>query len=543
MDIERKVKEKMNPANDKESGNFNRLKELISKLKPEELKIAQAYISSFDPRGKNNKAVQIFTTIFKNAGIEERSMRRKFGSAGETGFDALISILKDKIEYSLTLEVNTQRPGQYSEKWQAQLDVRERINIYDILYGKGLYDEAFGVLKKVIEKCKKYELYFELVSALMKKMEFLKLRVPSKDLILSKDFLEINRQIQFYIDCLQALIVANNWYYIHIGYGELEGKGGKIFDEYKKGIAVLEKEFKHTGSATVAHFMYILKTTYYDGLGKYEEAEFVANEWLELVTHNKAVSMPIRIGAALTYLANVQMNRKKFSECLFTLNKAKQQFKPGTSNYQIIDDLEVYSFFYLGKYKEAEDHLLLVMDQRPYRQFLFKENRRKYLYACTLLVQERYKESLDVLEKIEELKDDRAGFYVGIKTLIVIAAYYKGDYEYTFYKLESLRKLLDSLRKTGEVRQRDVLIYNILSEWLKSKGNFKITMQNRQDNFTLLESSNPEYAWNINSHEIILFHEWFKLKAECKPYHIDLSDYKPSVKKKVKAENKVLEVS
>lgn len=521
MDSLRKLKGKLRPEG-KGSVNLVRVKELISRLKPEEVKIAQAYITAFDPRGENNKSSRIFKDLNKG-NYSEAKLRAKHSSTNSNSFDALISILKDKIGYALALEVNTQRPGRFSDRWKVQLDVRNRLNTYDIVLGMGLHEEAYTILQKLVTACKTYELYFELITVLLKKMEFLKIRIPGKDIFSSKELMQINSDIEECLQCINAVINANYWYYVHLSYGEMEGKTPEILDKYRKGMNVLSNLHLETGSATVAYYMYYLKTVYYYEIEDFQSAEDAAKDWIRLVKTHKAIKDKNRESTTFLFLANVLIGQRKFSEALEALEIARSFIQPNRGNFQHVEDLAAYAHFYLGNYSEVEEKLEATINHPVYKAYLFKENRRRYLLASLLFIREDYKKCIKVLESLEELKDDRSGFLKGIKVLSVMAALFLDDETFLKSKLESLRKLMDELKKSDEYRERDLIIYDVLLALSKSGNNFKKVFNKYKQEIAMLEFSDRQYYWKIKSQELVIFHLWFNAKLEKKKYTVDVS--------------------
>ena len=74
--------------------------------------------------------------------------------------------LLNKMLETLTLELNVNRPGEYTQQGKANILVRKYILRARLLPKKGLYEIAQDVLKKAIKTAKKFELFAPLIEAL-----------------------------------------------------------------------------------------------------------------------------------------------------------------------------------------------------------------------------------------------------------------------------------------------------------------------------------------------------------------------------------------
>ena len=88
--------------------------------------------------------------------------------------------------------------------------------------------------------------------------------------------------------------------------------------------------------------------------------------------------------------------------------------------------------------------------------------------------------------------------------------------------IESMRKHIDRTAKLKAVRKRDVVILKLLTRLGRYAFNFKYVWKKYKPQFDLLASNDSEYRWEMKTHEMIVFHHWFKAKALGKPYDYEL---------------------
>jgi len=80
------------------------------------------------------------------------------------------------------------------------------------------------------------------------------------------------------------------------------------------------------------------------------------------------------------------------------------------------------------------------------------------------------------------------------------------------YDIESFRKYLERTSRQYEIRERDKLILKVLYELDKQNYDFSETAKEVEDELEKLKSTDKKYAWNPDSPELILFHDWFEAK-------------------------------
>jgi hypothetical protein len=68
------------------------------------------------------------------------------------------------------------------------------------------------------------------------------------------------------------------------------------------------------------------------------------------------------------------------------------------------------------------------------------------------------------------------------------------------------------------IRKRDVVIFRLLTHLSRCGFDFKEVWEERQKDFKLLRSDDPDYRWIPRSHELILFDQWFESKVKNQPY-------------------------
>ena len=521
----------------KQCSNFERLKQIIQKMKPEERRIAKIYLCAFDPNASlckveagtnSSKSARLFNEISENPLLTEEEARKKYQAGTPKSFDELISRLKEKVGYSLASELNTQRTGAYSAKWQASFDLLDKLAVFHIYYGRGLTAPAFQLLNKIISTAKEYELYPELLSALNSKREFLKLRASTNA------FKELSEEINFYQRCLHASFRSQYWYSVHISYADL-ARSDDYFKEIALGLQELRVEYEYTKSATVGYILYYLNINYLLEKKDYGRALNYAEAMLSLINTRPAIYQPFKLADAALNLANIYLYLNRFDKTLENIEIAKKHFALEPFNYCLTREIEFYALFYSGKYLEAARVMELLLSNPIHREAEQLYNRRLYLYACVLFAIRDYRKCSNTLKSISLIHLDIGGWNIGMRFLSIMAnAAYKSDHDLDYYKMAALKVHISSSKNYKKFSPRDLLIQKILNYWIKKDYNYKETYRQHQKDFDLLASDKEGYKYEIKSHELILFHEWFIGQMNNKSYRVDLSKSKELITKNIK---------
>lgn len=495
--------------------NYERLKKIISRLKSVEIETVKKYLLAFDcSYGKKPiQTEKLITFVINRPNATDQECCNYLKIAKQNTFEKLVQRAIDKIGYCLASEINTQRKEAYSNRYQAIFEVRHKINLCEIYFGKELPEEAYNILTKGIQLAKSYEIYPELIELLYLKTNFLKLREGTNVLSDSWD------EITYYEGCRKAYHKAKHWFNEHLSYTDFSGYRSGYTEVFDKALKDIEADLQITQSSSVAYFYYLIKIEYLHEIEEYELARQYAEKLLNLVKNSKAIYMPWRMGTSYLNLANNNIYKMEFENSLQQSCLAKQYYTPNGFNYSLVEELEFYALFYSGRYEDAEKKIKNINQKEDYKQSPFIQNKREYLHACVLFALGKYDKAYQILEGVTEIHNDKRGWNIGIRILSMLTAHCYGEVEIAFHKAEAFRKYISDMRNRQDTRKRDVLIVKIINEWIKNHKNFSLIFKKLKADFDLLESNHPDYKWHIKSHEMIVFHEWFKCMANRKPYN------------------------
>ncbi|MDA9783070.1 hypothetical protein N9B55_01520 [Vicingaceae bacterium] len=128
-----------------------------------------------------------------------------------------------------------------------------------------------------------------------------------------------------------------------------------------------------------------------------------------------------------------------------------------------------------------------------------------------------------------EIEKDKEGWNVWIRIMRLLCSIEMLKLNMIDYDIESFRKYLERTAKQYEVRERDKLVLKVLLELVKYDYNFSLTSVVETE-LEKLKSTDEQYAWNPDSPELILFHDWFDAKLLKKGYSPNFEVYREAMK-------------
>lgn len=502
--------------------SFADLKEVINALKPEEIEVAKKFIVAFDSNITKNqsKSLKLFKVLVEHPNIDKDGARKMTSkNVNERSFDKLVLRLKDKVLESLTLDINTNRKGSYSELYKTVFDVRKKIMQAHIIFGRGMNKTAFKLYDKIIVKAKKYELYDELLEVLTYKQLDFGLRFGKKE------FDKYSKEIAFYEQCKNSAYMARNWYYRHfIEEIDFTGVNSKNLEMLNHAIAELEEKYRLTQSANVGFYLYFLMMEHFLVQGDYEACVNTGHQLISLIENSPAVYTPMRLGNAYTDLADNELFLRHFDSAIKHAQVASEHFLPNSYNYEVAVETEFRAHFYNNDFDHSMAVISRLLEQSKPTRSPFQYSKRMYFKACVMFLMGEFKQSYQLLQSTREMEKDKEGWNIGIRILSILNHIELMLLDVADVEIESLRKHIERVREDRAVRPRERKILRILIQLEKNSFDFPRVKEKCQDDLDLLASDQKDYCWELKTHEMIAFHIWFQCKVDNTNYRLEFPD-------------------
>jgi hypothetical protein len=486
---------------------------LIRNLSKPQLKLLKVYLQYFSIRKEpNTQLMKLAEILLVNGeevpGIEECS-RLIYGKMNYNGIQKLKSRLQKKVENLLLLDSGTEK----REIGQDELDrygivIRRKTALFQILLSKtGSSALLRTEVDEIIRLSKKYENYSTLVELLKFKKWMSGYRVGEKVIW------EMNREIQFYQRCNDALNKATDCYYLGVIRSDFTSKADKrSFQGFlRDSIAELHEECIATKSPIVAYYTKQLEMMYFESEGNVDATREVCQDLLKIVSENKSVFRKTRVAIVYDYMASCDIRLDDFEEAVSHAILAQKHFIKNTANYYTAIEHEFYARFYQSDLTNSQklNQLLLRSVKKETGDFRFA----KYLFyqANVLFALAKHKEAHRLLNFKLQLSKDKQGWDLSIRILKIQTLVEMGRLDEASAQVTSLIKHAERSFVAEELKPREKLIIRTL-RMLDHEGFSGTRVLAKIDRFFQLFSTSKNYLWEPLSSELIPFEKWLAVR-------------------------------
>jgi hypothetical protein len=185
--------------------------------------------------------------------------------------------------------------------------------------------------------------------------------------------------------------------------------------------------------------------------------------------------------------------------------------------------------FLMGDFHKAQVEIESIQSKRLVLKFSIVASKLEYLKAIAFFGLGQYKDAQSILSQKNEIEKDKEGWNVWIRIMRLLCSIELLKLNLIDYDMESFRKYIERTSKQYEVRERDKLILKVLLELDKQGYNFNQTASSVAEELAQLKSTDKKYAWNPDSPELILFHDWFNAKLLKKEYQPNYDIYREAM--------------
>lgn len=500
----------------KSNKNLQQLIDVISALSPSEIDVAKKHLSAYNSNHtiRTNKMFQLFHLIVFKKQRDYEKLKKKISSESDyRSFNRLIDRTLSRVEESLIIDVNLNRKGGYSTVFLKKYNSRKLLMQAQILISRGLYNRADKIYNKVILDGIKYELYDELIEVYLLKMNLASSGVKKINTnSIKKSINEIEserkglREVRFLIQDYSA---------------KISGKSNPTF--MKKTLAnhleAMELICANLKSANTLSIYYLTKIEYNKLIRDFHNTIKIGIKLLNLINNNLSVYSTSRVIYLKNEIALAHLSLHEFKKSLEYSKSAKELFSSkNNSNYLINIETTIKSNFFLSNYNSIIEELKESFFLKIVKNNEYWSAKLNYYHSIVQFVSFELKDAFRTLNEISKLEKDKEGWNVWFRIMRILCSIELMRMSLIDYDIESFRKFIQRTDKSGNIRERDKLILKVLLDLDRNNYDFKLTYENRKEEFSKLESTNSPYSWDINSPEMIIFTEWFKAKINSKKY-------------------------
>ncbi|MFL5763810.1 MAG: tetratricopeptide repeat protein [Bacteroidia bacterium] len=369
---------------------------------------------------------------------------------------------------------------------------------------EGKTEALKDLLNNVIDKAFEYEAYDTLVEALTAKKYFISIREGQAE------FDKINRDIEFYSDCVRSVFFATDCYYrIIINNDFIKSFSEKELDKFiRSSIKQLEKDFKRTNSQQINYYLHILLFAESERSKNFKKAIKQCNELLNLLKMHKVIYRRERVGTALLNLSEFMTRAGDYKHAAENAKKAKDQYPDNSFEQNVAIKQEFLACFYGKDYQTAKKCLDLLLNQPTEDAGEFRKSKYIFYNAWISFAKREYKEALALLNTSLEIEKDKSRWNISVRILHILLFIELNKIDEAGNALESLRKYMERTGKEEEIRGRDAVIVKFLREIEKDGFQYDPSNITATKMLNDLSDRDSNIAWETYSAEMIPFQDW-----------------------------------
>ena len=494
------------------------IKRIMSRLTEEEARVARSYLTTFSQKGKEARALKLFDLVAEHRAKDPTALldakqieHTIYGEPSASNFTRLVYRLREKMLESLVLDVNANRDDVYDERTRVNIEVRKNITQAQILQSRGLHDISESTLEKVIQQCKKYEIFEELLLAIRLLINLRRSEDGSKYL---KNWMATYEKYDF---MKTALVKAEAQ--MCLVHAELDFKAGeKAKSEWLKSILdEMSVDYRKTSCAHIGFNYFYLQAQYYQILRNYSAARKALQDNLNLLETHPGIYTKIRVGNVLSNIADNDLYLHEFSRSQKTAARALLHFKETSFNHQQAIELIFYSYYYRGDYKAARETILrLLPNAEDAGELMYKQGKRFYLLACTNFMLGDYHKAIQLINRIiNPIEIDKEGWNIGLRILTIMTLIELEQFDEATLKIGALKSFVESVGKEN-ISDRSLSIAGLLRKLSNASFDFRVLHQKEKDRIAALS----KIEWIPKSPEMILVDQWIMARVTKQPLEL-----------------------
>jgi tetratricopeptide (TPR) repeat protein len=516
----------------KKSIIFDELKQVIARLKPFEAEVAQNYLVAFE-RGQStdlNKSALALQYMVGNHEITYDLLKEMVSpDLDRYAFNKFLVRLRDKIFDSLLTNVNIHRKGAYSPWFEARQECFKNWILISNLIGRGNEISAIQLMEHTIRRAQEFELYDILAHVLFMKKVDVGFRKGEKA------FQRVEQEYVKAEKCRQAFLIASDYNVRHFMITDRESSLNERVGFLSEALSDLEKIYAETGVSEVGQYLHLFGMEFHQAMGDFKAARVCGDLLIELVKSRPALNAPYKQSAAYINIAFNDMLLLDFPRAIENCSLALNDTGSGSYNHIAINTVKAQIEYYNQDLEASFSTCEGMLSANYIKIAPFEKAKLNYIKASIHFSRGEFSKAYEIYNTDSILIDaDNEGWNTGFRIMRIICLIEMSLKDLADMSIEAMRKHMQKTSDESGITTRDKAIIKILRNLEQKNFDFKKTYFKNQSLFYQLASDDAEYSWKVKSHELVVFHEWFKCKMENKRYQFSIPHINKLEKVKLK---------
>lgn len=494
----------------KKVNRFTEIKNIVTTVSRSELETLLSLFETHKNTEISKKGAAMVTAISNQPDIEEFQLLEKIGfdKHKEGTLSAFLMFVRNVILESLILDINLERPGEYSNHFRNKVSGTKKLLQVQILLGKGLYQEAMKLNEEVKSKVEKYQeldLLYEstYIQSICNSGE-------GSTRAFKKTLVETNIANMRRNQLKKAQLVFLN---AHFKFKKLNKNSES---DILKTISELIELNQKDPQVKIRYFILSLKAKYEMYKGNFTLAEETHKEQLELVRNSPILQSTERESHILLKQSIALLHLRKIDETRKVLEWTNHLVKKSSFDHFVVLKRLIYLDFYSKNYLDLEETIENNIKSKYTRRLPFAIFRIQFFKAALSLFTEQPRTCAKIL--LEEIKlkqpcsDD---LKLGQVVFLYMSAIELAQSE-KHLKEEALQLCNSTFEALGSenLRKRDMTIVKIFKRLLSHPEELNHPSETLTKLLGKLNLKNAEMRWEPFTYEIIPINTWFKAKSD-----------------------------
>ena len=493
---------------------YKRVVTLVNSLDKGEMKTLERYLE-FSQEGKALKSVALLKLIKSKRQYKAATVLSKL-DCNDKAFKALMGSLRDKLTFSLTLDVSLNRINKWSNRSKNEYLCQNRITEAKILVSKRQFGEARKLFLRVLSLADKYELHEIGASAATELADYGYARVSMEEgdiyATLADSYLKKNQQR------LRARRAFYNGQYLVMFKAGL----GNYLDRLEEEFREMELLYEETRLAEVGYYFFYLGIILDGEKQNFAGVEQKCGQLLKLLKESPAIAMPRRIGATYIRRSKIQILQGNFEGGRSGGERATTYFSRNKGNLGESYVVQCYASLYLGDSVKAKTAINRALGLTSAKKEPLWYAERTYLKACAYFLEgDHYRSHLSLQKETKHLDKDKQGFKVAISILFIMnQIVWKRAMADADAYIEKLWAYVRRYRDQFTLSARFLICIEMLKSLTKNGYDFGMVQQLHAEDLEKLKSNLPGYKWVPLTAEVVRFDLWFESMSTQSPYKL-----------------------
>jgi len=491
---------------------MKQLRDLLVRMDNKEVSNLYDYLKAFHSKfGEYTpRSLLVVKLLLKKREITYDDLKaRSNPEMSENTFSVFIWRLYQKALITLPLEVNIPNKDKYPVFWQAKFELRQKLSVADILFGKGLTRQGTKLINSILKKALKYEQYSIYLEAARVKLNVYAPKGKTNEMEeLVKEIDYIQRLFDFYNEVylfFNRTTAIEEWK-LHPNLKDEAELALKSFIEKKEHFP------KH--SYNVDYFIALIQLNFLEANAEHEAALSVASNTLNCVNEQEAIFSKRRLGSLLLHKIHNQLSARMYKDSIASIQECYNYNDPNKSNNgQLLVQYHFFALYYSKDYPSAYNLIQSLIGKTDKEEYPIRYSKRVYFRACLQFLRGHFKHSLSDLSATVELDSDREGWNLNIRILTTLNLIELEKFDEADREVTNLYQLLNTLKKGTTIQPRYMEFFNLLSNLKKNAYDFQKTGNQMVGLLENLAKTDEMQPINLTP-ELISVEKWFYSKFD-----------------------------